>query len=68
MLPTDNRTQPWKKWYAPLPQEAPTGGLVLWGNNGNDNMNRNVFGTCSPATFAAKQQIAPQLAEKNNSV
>jgi len=63
---TDKRTQPWQKWYAPLPEEASTGRLVLMGNNGNDNLNRNVFGTCSPATFAAKQQIASQLPGKNN--
>jgi hypothetical protein len=61
---TDKRAQPWQKWYAPLPEEASTGRLVLWGNNGNDNLNRNVFGTCSPATFAAKQQITSQLAGK----
>jgi hypothetical protein len=64
--PTDKRTQPWQRWYAPLPEEASTGLLVFWGNNGNDNLNRNVFGNCSPATFAAKQQIASQLAGKSN--
>jgi len=62
---TDKRTQPWQKWYVPLPEEDSTGDLVLWGNNGNDNLNRYVFGTCSPATAAAKQQIASQLTGKN---
>ena len=57
---TDKCTQPWQKWYAPLPKEASTGRLVLSGN-GNDNLNCNVFGTCSPATFAAKQQITSQV-------
>lgn len=58
---TDTRTQPWKTWYAPLPKEAPTGQLMLLGNNGNDNSDRNVFGTSTPATSAAKQQITFQL-------
>jgi hypothetical protein len=62
---TDQRAQPWQKWYTPLSKEAATGQLVLQGNNGNDNLNRYVFGTCSPATFAAKQQIQSQLAAKN---
>lgn len=61
---TDQRTQPWKKWYAPLPEEASTGRIILWGNNGNDNLNRNVFGTSSPATFAAKKQIESQVADE----
>jgi hypothetical protein len=39
--------------------------MILWGNNGNDNLNRNVFGTSSPATFAAKQQIESQIAGKS---
>jgi hypothetical protein len=60
---TDQRTQPWQKWFVPRPEEAPTGRLVLWGNNGNDNLNRHVFGTSSPATFAAKEQIASQVAK-----
>ncbi|OBT70597.1 hypothetical protein VF21_10326, partial [Pseudogymnoascus sp. 05NY08] len=63
---TDRRVQPWQKWYTPLPKDAPVENLVLMGNNGNDNLNRNVFLTSSPATFAAKQQIASQLAAETN--
>jgi hypothetical protein len=64
---TDKRAQPWQKWYVPLPEEALTGRLlVLWGNNGNDNLNRNVFGTSSPASVAAKQQIASQAPAKKD--
>ncbi len=58
---TDQRAQPWKKWYGPLPQEASTGQLVLHGNNGNDNLNRNVFGTCSPANLAVKHKTTSQI-------
>jgi hypothetical protein len=57
----DKRAQPWKQWYSPLPEQTSTGRMVLWGNNGNDNLNRHVFGTCSPATFAAKEQIKSQI-------
>ncbi|KAL0937494.1 uncharacterized protein CTRU02_207225 [Colletotrichum truncatum] len=62
---TDKRAQPWQKWYAPLPEEAATGRLMLIGNNGNDNFNRHVFGTCSPATVATEQHIASQRAGKD---
>jgi len=69
---TDERAQPWQKWYASLPKEDSTTQLRLMGsnqgmgNNGNDNHNRNVYGTCTPATSAAKHQMASQLMEKDN--
>lgn len=62
----DKRAQPWQKWYAPLPEEATTGLLVLMGNNGNDNFNRNIFNTSSPATAAAKEQIEAQADKLDN--
>ena len=68
-MPSPNqRAQPWQKWFVPRPEEALTGRLVLWGNNGNDNTNRHVFGTCSPATFAAKKNIDAQLAKDTSQV
>jgi hypothetical protein len=63
---TDKRAQPWQKWYTPLPEDASIENLILMGNNGNDNVNRNVFLTSSPATLAAKQQIASQHAAETN--
>ncbi|VUC32069.1 unnamed protein product [Clonostachys rosea] len=73
----DTRAQPWKTWYAALHKDASSGGsggssggsgggAVTQGNNGNDNFDRHIFGTCSPATTAAKEHFASQNAGMGN--
>ena len=62
----DSRTQPWRKWYSPSSSSPSTeserqkstgaGGVILFGNNGNDTHARHVFGTLSPGEFAARYQ------------
>jgi hypothetical protein len=64
MPPSDQRTQPWEKWFIPRPGDALTGRLILQGNNGNDNTNRHVFDTCSPATSASKRSIEARMAKE----